>query len=61
MTNLNRGVIHSHRQGHRHYDRQEVHDCQLYAAVNDIEHTKAKVHHPQTNGICELFRKTIFS
>ncbi len=26
---------------------------------NDIEHTKTKVRHPQTNGICERFHKTI--
>lgn len=25
----------------------------------DIEHTKTKAHHPQTNGICERFHKTI--
>ena len=25
----------------------------------DIEHTKTKVKHPQTNGICERFHKTI--
>jgi transposase InsO family protein len=39
--------------------RPEVHDYQLYLAVNDIEHTKTKVRHPQTNGICERFHKTI--
>jgi len=37
----------------------ETHDYQLYLAVNDIEHTKTKVMHPQTNGICERFHKTI--
>jgi transposase InsO family protein len=26
---------------------------------NDIEHTKTKVRHPHTNGICERFYKTI--
>ena len=26
---------------------------------NDIDHTKTKVRHPQTNGICERFHKTI--
>lgn len=30
----------------------EQHDYELYLAVNDIEHTKTKAHHPQTNGIC---------
>jgi len=37
----------------------ESHDYQLYLALNDIEHTKTKVMHPQTNGICERFHKTI--
>ena len=39
--------------------RPEAHDYQLYLALNDIEHTKTKVRHPQTNGICERFHKTI--
>jgi transposase InsO family protein len=39
--------------------KAETHDYQLYLAINDIEHTKTKVRHPQTNGICERFHKTI--
>ena len=39
--------------------KAETHDYQLYLALNDIEHTKTKVMHPQTNGICERFHKTI--
>ncbi len=39
--------------------RAETHDYELYLAVNDIEHTKTKARHPQTNGICERFHKTI--
>ena len=31
----------------------------LTITLNDIEHTKTKVRHPQTNGICERFHKTI--
>lgn len=38
--------------------KAETHDYQLYLAGNDIEHTKTKAHHPQTNGICERFHKT---
>ena len=37
----------------------EQHDYELFLAVNDIEHTKTKARHPQTNGICERFHKTI--
>ena len=39
--------------------KAEVHDYELYLAVNEIEHTKTKARHPQTNGICERFHKTI--
>lgn len=31
----------------------------LYLGANGIEHTRAKARHPQTNGICERFHKTI--
>jgi len=40
--------------------KAESHDYQLYLALNEIEHTKTKVMHPQTNGICERFHKTIW-
>ncbi len=39
--------------------KAEQHDYELYLAVNDIEHTKTKARHPQTNGICERFHKTL--
>ena len=34
-----------------------------YLAINDMDigHTKTKARHPQTNGICERFHKTILS
>jgi transposase InsO family protein len=35
------------------------HEYELYLAVEDIDHTKTKVKHPQTNGICERFHKTV--
>ncbi len=37
----------------------EHHEYELFLAINDIEHTKTKARHPQTNGICERFHKTI--
>lgn len=37
----------------------ESHSYELFLGVNDIEHSKTKVRHPQTNGICERFHKTI--
>ena len=36
----------------------ERHEYQLFLALADIEHTKTKAKHPQTNGICERFHKT---
>ena len=41
--------------------RRETHDYQPYLALNEIEYTKTKVRHPQTNGICERFHKTILN
>lgn len=46
-------------RGTEYCGKAETHDYQLYLAVNNIEHTKTKAHHPQTNGICERFHKTI--
>ena len=37
----------------------EHHAFQLYLALEDIDHSKTKVRHPQTNGICERFHKTM--
>jgi len=39
--------------------RPDKHDYQLFLAINDIDHTKTKVKHPQTSSICERFHKTI--
>ena len=39
--------------------KADQHDYELFLAVNDIEHTKTKARHPQTNGICERFHKTV--
>lgn len=39
--------------------RPESHDYQLFLAVNDIDHTRTKARHPQTNGICERFHRTV--
>ena len=46
-------------RGTEYCGRVDHHDYQLYLALNDIEHTRTKVRHPQTNGICERFHKTI--
>jgi transposase InsO family protein len=46
-------------RGTEYCGKVEQHDYELYLAVNGIEHTKTKAYHPQTNGICERFHKTI--
>jgi len=39
--------------------RVEHHEYELYLALEEIDHTKTKARHPQTNGICERFHKTV--
>jgi transposase InsO family protein len=46
-------------RGTEYCGKPESHDYQLYLALNDIEHTRTKARHPQTNGICERFHKTV--
>jgi transposase InsO family protein len=46
-------------RGTEYCGKVEEHDYELYLGVNGIEHTKTKARHPQTNGICERFHKTI--
>ena len=46
-------------RGMEYCGKQERHEYQLYLSVEDIEHTRTKVRHPQTNGICERFHKTM--
>jgi len=48
-------------RGTEYCGRPDTHDYQLYLALNDIDHTKTKAKHPQTNGICERFNKTILN
>lgn len=35
------------------------HEYELYLAIENIDHTRTKARHPQTNGICERFHRTI--
>ena len=45
-------------RGTEYCGRPDKHEYQLFLAINDIDHTKTKARHPQTNGICERFHKT---
>ncbi|MFH0989897.1 MAG: IS481 family transposase [bacterium] len=46
-------------RGTEYCGSREHHEYQLYLAVEDIDHSKIKARHPQSNGICERFHKTI--
>lgn len=48
-------------RGSEYCGNLETHSFQLFLAVNEIEHTKTKAYHPQTNGICERFHRTILN
>lgn len=39
----------------------EHHPYELLLELEGVEHTKTKARHPQTNGICERFHKTILT
>jgi transposase InsO family protein len=43
----------------REYCGKDSHPYELYLALNDIEHRKTKVKHPQTNGFVERFNRTV--
>jgi len=46
-------------RGTEYCGKAETHDYQLYLGLCEIDHTKTKVRHPQTNGICERFHRTV--
>jgi transposase InsO family protein len=46
-------------RGTEYCGKPDTHEYQLFLALNDIEHTRTKTRHPQTNGICERFNKTL--
>ena len=46
-------------RGTEYCGKIENHPYRLYLDLEDIEHTRTKARHPQTNGICERFHRTI--
>jgi transposase InsO family protein len=46
-------------RGTEYCGAREHHEYQLYLAVEDIDHSKIRARHPQSNGICERFHRTI--
>lgn len=48
-------------RGSEYCGNREHHEFQLYLSIEDIDHSRTKARHPQTNGICERFHKTILN
>jgi transposase InsO family protein len=48
-------------RGTEYCGKIDQHDYQLFLAVKNIDHTKTKARHPQTNGIVERFHRTILN
>jgi len=48
-------------RGTEYCGNPERHPYELYLAVENIEHTRTKARHPQTNGICERLHKTMLN
>jgi transposase InsO family protein len=46
-------------RGTEYCGTRDHHEYELYLDIEEIDHTKTKARHPQTNGICERFHRTI--
>lgn len=46
-------------RGGEYCGRADTHMYQLFLALQEIEHTRTKARHPQTNGSCEKLNQTI--
>jgi Integrase core domain/Winged helix-turn helix len=46
-------------RGTEYKGRPEHHEYELYLQIEGIDHTKTKVRHPQSNGICERLHRTM--
>lgn len=48
-------------RGSEYCGAPERHEYELYLAVENCDRTRTKIRHPQTNGICERFHKTMLN
>ena len=48
-------------RGTEYCSAPERHEYEFYLAVENIDHTRTKTRHPQTNGICERFHTTMLN
>jgi len=47
--------------GTEYCGNRDYHEYQLYLAIENIDHSKTRARHPQGNGICERFHKTVLN
>lgn len=45
----------------REFCGKDTHACEIYLALNDIEHRMTRVKRPQTNGFVERFNRTLLT
>jgi transposase InsO family protein len=45
-------------RGTEYCGRDDRHPYQIFLGLNEIDHSRTKAKHPQTNGICERFHQT---
>jgi len=48
-------------RGSEYNGTPETHQYQLMLGLENIDHSRTKAKHPQTNGICERFHKTVLN
>ena len=48
-------------RGTEYCGQPDRHEYELYLAIENIDHTRTKTKHPQTNGICERFNRTVLN
>ena len=48
-------------RGTEYCGNREHHEYQLYLEIEDIDHSRTRARHPQSNGICERFQKTMLN
>lgn len=48
-------------RGTEYCGNREHHEYQLYLQIEDIDHSRTRARHPQSNGICERFQKTMLN